>query len=64
MPGYMQIDKNSPLDVELGFKDNKIWLFQIRPFVENKNALSLNYLEKMAATHQDVKMIKMNTTIQ
>ncbi|WP_378188082.1 PEP/pyruvate-binding domain-containing protein [Aquimarina sp. W85] len=31
-------------DVELGFKDDKLWLFQIRPFVENKKALSSSYL--------------------
>ena len=34
-------------DVELGFKDNKLWLFQIRPFVENKKALSSGYLESI-----------------
>lgn len=31
-------------DVEFGFKDNKLWLFQIRPFVENKQAKSSEYL--------------------
>lgn len=34
-------------DVELGFKNNKLWLFQIRPFVENKKALSSDYLESI-----------------
>ncbi|WP_372795219.1 PEP/pyruvate-binding domain-containing protein [Lutibacter sp.] len=34
-------------DVELGFKNNKLWLFQIRPFVENKKALSSTYLESI-----------------
>jgi len=34
-------------DVELGFKNNKLWLFQIRPFVENKKALSSGYLESI-----------------
>lgn len=34
-------------DVELGFKNNKLWLFQIRPFVENKKALSSSYLESI-----------------
>ena len=37
-----------PYDVELGFKDGKIWLFQVRPFVENKNALSSEYLESIS----------------
>ena len=34
-------------DVELGFKNNKLYLFQIRPFVENKKALSSGYLESI-----------------
>lgn len=34
-------------DVELGFLNNKLWLFQIRPFVENKKALSSGYLESI-----------------
>ncbi|MGJ5642606.1 PEP/pyruvate-binding domain-containing protein [Formosa sp. S-31] len=38
---------HGPYDVELGFKDNKIWLFQVRPFVENKNARSSAYLESI-----------------
>jgi hypothetical protein len=33
-----------PYDIELGFKDNKLWLFQVRPFVENKNASGSAYL--------------------
>jgi len=37
-----------PFDVELGFKDNKLWLFQIRPFVENKKAAGSAYLEKIS----------------
>jgi hypothetical protein len=40
-------DYKGAYDVELGFKDNKLWLFQIRPFVENKKALSSGYLESI-----------------
>ena len=36
-----------PYDVELGFKDNKLWLFQVRPFVENKKAVSSEYLQSI-----------------
>jgi hypothetical protein len=35
---------SGPHDIELGFKDDKVWLFQIRPFVENKNANRSAYL--------------------
>ncbi|MBQ0769467.1 MAG: phosphoenolpyruvate synthase, partial [Bizionia sp.] len=37
-------DSDHAYDVEFGFKDNKLWLFQIRPFVENKQAKSSEYL--------------------
>lgn len=42
-----QSDYKGAYDVELGFKDHKMWLFQIRPFVENKSALSSDYLESI-----------------
>ncbi|NJC28314.1 PEP/pyruvate-binding domain-containing protein [Neolewinella antarctica] len=35
-------------DVELGFQNDKIFLFQIRPFVENQRAQSSDYLEKIS----------------
>jgi len=34
-------------DIELGIKDGFIWLFQVRPFVENNEALSSDYLKRM-----------------
>ena len=34
-------------DIELGIKDGFIWLFQVRPFVENNDALSSDYLKSM-----------------
>ena len=37
-------DYDGAWDVELGFENDKLWLFQIRPFVENKNAKSSDYL--------------------
>ena len=36
-----------PYDVELGFKDDKVVLFQVRPFVENKQAGSSLYLRSL-----------------
>lgn len=36
-----------PYDVEFGFKDNKIWLFQVRPFVENSSVGNSTYLESI-----------------
>ena len=41
------IESAGPWDIELGFLDDKIWLFQVRPFVENKRAKSSMYLLKL-----------------
>jgi rifampicin phosphotransferase len=54
--------KAGPWDVELGFKDDKIWLFQVRPFVENKNALANEYLRSITPVMPDSKMIPLSTT--
>ena len=40
-------DYKGAYDVELGFQNDKLWLFQVRPFVENKKALSSGYLESI-----------------
>ena len=47
LPKETDTEYNRAYDVELGFLDNKLWLFQVRPFVENKKALSSNYLESI-----------------
>lgn len=50
-------------DVELGFKDNKLWLFQIRPFVENKNALGSDYLKSITPVVNTNKEILLSTKL-
>ena len=39
--------KMMPADIEFGFKDGKLGLLQIRPFVESQSALSNPYLTKI-----------------
>lgn len=51
-------DKNQAFDVEFGFENNKLWLFQIRPFVENKQAKSSDYLNSITPKIADEKQIK------
>ena len=51
-------DKNQAFDVEFGFENNKLWLFQIRPFVENKQAKSSDYLNSITPKVADDKQIK------
>jgi hypothetical protein len=50
-------------DVELGFKNNKLWLFQIRPFVENKKALSSGYLESITPKIDKNKLVLLSKKI-
>lgn len=47
LPKVPGISSTGPWDIELGFKDDQIWLFQVRPFVENKQAASSEYLQKI-----------------
>lgn len=53
MPESSGAKTNGPWDVELGFQDNKMWLFQIRPFVENQKAQASGYLESISPPVQE-----------
>ena len=53
-----------PYDVELGFKDEKIWLFQVRPFVENKGALSSEYLQSITPEVDQNKSFSLKSTLK
>ncbi|WP_430409337.1 PEP/pyruvate-binding domain-containing protein [Kordia sp.] len=54
---------NQAYDVEFGFKDNKLWLFQIRPFVENKKAKSSEYLVSITPKIDTNKTISITTPL-
>ena len=43
----------TPADVEFGFLDGKLQLFQIRPFLDNRLARGSRYLNRMDATLDD-----------
>jgi phosphoenolpyruvate synthase/pyruvate phosphate dikinase len=64
LPNMPGIETNGPFDVELGFQDNKIWLFQVRPFVESKQAASSDYLLQITPKLDEERLIslKLNTT--
>mgnify|MGYP000096834017 CR=1 FL=1 len=51
-------DYKGAYDVELGFQNDKLWLFQIRPFVENNNAKSSSYLSSITPKIDYTKKIK------
>jgi hypothetical protein len=49
MPGSKDGSYDGAWDIELGFKDGKLYLFQIRPFVENSQAKNSEYLNSIDA---------------
>lgn len=49
-----------PFDVEFGFLNNRLWLFQVRPFVENKNAAGSVYLESISPKFDETKVISLS----
>jgi len=63
MPAETNSDYEGAYDVELGFQNNKLWLFQIRPFVENKKALSSDYLESITPKFNLNKSIPLSKKI-
>ena len=46
-----------PYDVELGFMGDKIILFQVRPFVENRKSLSSGYLKTLDPVVSKTQML-------
>ncbi len=50
-PMAVDADGNpAPADVEFGFRENKLALFQIRPFLESKRVQTNNYLRSLDST--------------
>ncbi|MGB7395254.1 MAG: PEP/pyruvate-binding domain-containing protein [Pricia sp.] len=64
LPKETKSDYQGAYDVELGFQNDKLWLFQIRPFVENKKALSSGYLESITPKIDTKKEISLSTEMQ
>ncbi|HEX9973189.1 MAG TPA: PEP/pyruvate-binding domain-containing protein, partial [bacterium] len=57
LPGAPGIETKGPFDVELGILDDAIWLFQVRPYVENKRAKSSAYLQALdPEVNQDMEI--------
>lgn len=47
LPAAPGIESSGPFDIELGFKEDTLFLFQARPFVENKKAQGSEYLRSL-----------------
>lgn len=59
LPEAPGVETDGPFDIELGFKDDQIWLFQVRPFVENKGAMASAYLESITPVIPDNKLVNL-----
>lgn len=62
-PSEATVNSPIPYDLEMGFKNNKLWLFQVRPFVENKHAAGSSYLESLNASLNQFKWIDINQAL-
>jgi hypothetical protein len=49
--------------MEMGFRNDKLWLFQISPFVENKKAKNSEYLKSIAPKINYNKKISLSDKI-
>ncbi len=63
LPKTEGIESEGPYDIEFGFKDNKLWLFQVRPFVENNRAVKSAYLESITPKVQGEKQVSLSMKI-
>ena len=63
MPNSPGVASKGPFDVELGFQNDKIWLFQIRPFVENSKAQSSEYLQRISPPKREGVYIDLESFI-
>lgn len=52
----------APADVEFGFLNGQLRLFQIRPFLESKQALGIEYLQHMEEQIRDNRDVQVNMT--
>ncbi len=57
LPNTPGIEGKGPFDIELGFINNSMRLFQVRPFVENKRASTINYLLNLDNNNSEPKTI-------
>jgi hypothetical protein len=63
LPRAPGISTDGPFDMELGFKENKMWLFQVRPFVENKQAAASAYLQHITPAFNGGKKVSLDLKI-
>jgi hypothetical protein len=64
LPGAPGIETRGPFDVELGFKDGELRLFQVRPYVENRQAQASGFLRSLDPKMSTGRRIDLNDRIE
>lgn len=59
LPGTPGIEGQGPFDIEMGFYNDAIRLFQVRPFMENKRAGMTNYLLRLDMGYEEPDSISL-----
>lgn len=59
LPGTPGIEGQGPFDIEMGFYNDEIRLFQVRPFMENKRAGMTNYLLRLDMGYEEPDSISL-----
>jgi len=60
-PAIVDADgSTAPADIEFGFLDGRLKLFQIRPFLESRRARGNAYLNALDANLKDLTLISVN----
>lgn len=63
LPNATGMHSTGPYDVEFGYLNNRIILFQVRPFVENKLAQSSGYLNTLDSGIKFDKKVRLNAPV-
>jgi len=63
LPNASGMHSSGPYDVEFGYLDSRIVLFQVRPFVENKLAQSSGYLNTLDSGIKFDKKVRLDVVI-
>ncbi len=56
--------ETEPLDIELGFAQGDLWLFQVRPFVESKKAQSSIYLNALDPKAENIGPLELDSNFE
>lgn len=60
LPYSPGLETGGPFDVELGFREGKLWLFQVRPFVENRQTARSEYLSGLVTPFDGMKQVSLH----